>query len=432
MKKYSTALVLGYGRSGRAAERLLCSEGVTVSVLTEERDGLSELLDILARTDFDVCIVSPGFALTHPWLCAVRESGIPLRSELELGGSRHRGKTVAVTGSNGKSTAVKWIAEMLQVAGQKAAIGGNYGIPACEVVLDHPDLDWLVLEVSSFQLETVHDFRAEVAVLLNVLPNHLNRHGTMEIYRRTKARIFNNSPEACLAPEDLLPQLQADLGGAAENWITFGTTNADYRYKDGRVFHESELVLDLRGTLFENPILGGCTGAAVAAVAVACGVPRDVAEAAARDFNPLPHRLQRLGEIGGVKYVNDSKATNLAALFAAMEACGNRIHLIAGGVPKESDFTFLKEVLAERTRSIYLVGQVSRAMYEAWNGVCSCVELGTLETAFKAAQSAAKPGETILLSPGCASFDQFLSFEERGEGFMALFQKSVRRQENSL
>ncbi len=427
MKKYRTALILGYGRSGRAAERLLHAEGVAVSVLTEENDGLSELSKILSGTEFDVCIMSPGFALSHPWVCAVCEAGVPLLSELELGWSRHQGKTVAVTGSNGKSTAVKWIAEMLQLAGRKVEIGGNYGIPACEIVLEHPELDWLVLEVSSFQLETVQDFRAEVAVLLNVLPNHLNRHGTMEIYRRTKARIFGSAPEVCLVPADLLPQLKDDLGGAKRNWITFGTVDADYIYRDGRVFRGSDPVLDFTGTLFENPVFGGCTGAAVAAVAEACGVPRERVETAARDFEPLPHRLQRLGKVGGVAYINDSKATNLAAMSAALKVCGKKIHLIAGGLPKESDYTFIKEILAERTRSIYVIGQVSRAMYQAWNGVCLCVECGTLETAFKAAQNAAKPGETILLSPGCASFDQFLSFEERGECFTALFQESVRR-----
>ncbi|MCK4564442.1 MAG: UDP-N-acetylmuramoyl-L-alanine--D-glutamate ligase [Verrucomicrobia bacterium] len=430
MEKYRTVLILGYGRSGQAAERLLRAEGATVLVLAEESAGLPELIQALEKTPFDICVVSPGFALSHRWICAVREAGIPLLSELELGWSRHCGKTVAVTGSNGKSTAVKWICEMLQLAGSRAAIGGNYGIPACEVVLENPNLDWLVLEVSSFQLETVRDFHAEVAVLLNVLPNHLNRHETMEIYRRTKARIFGSSSlsgDACLVPVDLLPQLQGDLGGAERKWITFGSSpEADYFYRDGRVFRESDAVMDLSGTLFESPVLGGCTGASVAAVAQACGVPCSVAADAARRFEPLPHRLQRVGEIGGVAYVNDSKATNLAAMAVGLEACGQDIHLIAGGVPKESDYTFIKEILAERVRSIYLVGQVSRAMYQAWNGVCSCVECGTLETAFNTAQNAAKPGETVLLSPGCASFDQFRSFEERGERFMALFHESVQ------
>ncbi|MEN7972646.1 MAG: UDP-N-acetylmuramoyl-L-alanine--D-glutamate ligase [Verrucomicrobiota bacterium] len=430
MKKYRTALILGYGRSGRAAERLLRSEDCETVVLTEESAGQAEVFQTLEEKDFDVCIVSPGFSLSNPWVRAVHEAEIPLLSELELGWSRHKGRTVAVTGSNGKSTAVKWICEMLQLAGLKAAIGGNYGIPACETVLEYPDLDWLVLEVSSFQLETVQDFRAEVAVLLNVLPNHLNRHETMEVYRRTKARIFGPSSlsgGACLVPVDLLPQLKDDLGGLEREWTTFGESpDADYFYQNGQVFRGSEPVMDLSGTLFDNPVMGGCTGASVAAVADACGVSQEVAAEAAHRFEPLPHRLQRLGTIGGVDYINDSKATNLAAVAAALRAFGSGIHLIAGGLPKESDYTFIKEILAERVRSIYLIGQVSRAMYLAWNGVCWCVECGTLEKAFNAAKNAAKPGEIILLSPGCASFDQFQDFEERGARFEALFHESVQ------
>jgi len=412
MEKIRTALILGYGRSGRAAERLLCAEGAEVVVLTEEAADESAVFQALEENRFDICIVSPGFALSHPWISAVREAGVPLLSELELGWSRHRGRTVAVTGSNGKSTAVKWICEMLRLAGSKAAIGGNYGIPACEVVL----------EVSSFQLETVRNFHAEVAVLLNVLPNHLDRHGTMEAYRSIKERIFGSPQGACVVPVDLLPDLEL-----RRDWTTFGgSPEADYSYRNGRVFQGSEPVVDLSDTLFDSPVLGGCTGAAVVAVAHACGVEFAVAEAAARRFEPLPHRLQRLGEIGGVAYVNASKATNLAATAAALQACGPDIHLIAGGLSKESDYTFIKEILVERVRSIYLVGQVSRAMHRAWNGVCRCVECGTLETAFKTAQNAAEPGETVLLSPGCASFDQLRSFEERGERFAALFHEPVQ------
>ena len=186
------------------------------------------------------------------------------------------------------------------------------------------------------------------------------------------------------------------------------------------------MVLDLSDTLFDSPILGGCTGVAVAAVLDACQVPFKLGERAAKSFKPLPHRIQRLGELDGVAYVNDSKATNLAATVVALQAVGENIHLIAGGVPKESDYTFVKEVLAERVRSIYVIGQASQAMYSAWNGVCSCVECGTLEEAFSTAKNAAGAGDTILLSPGCASFDQFRSFEERGERFMTLFRNAVQ------
>ena len=431
MNKYQTALVLGCGRSGKAAERLLRAEGTEVSMVAEETAGLPEVVQLLGGQPFDICIVSPGFALSHPWICAVRDAGVPLLSELELGWSRHRGKTVALTGSNGKSTAVKWICEMLQLSGQRAEIGGNYGVPVCEVVLENPDLDWLVLEVSSFQLETVQDFYAEVAVLLNILPNHLDRHETMEIYRRTKARIFGSSlltGDACLAPVDWVDRIKEDLAGSKSNWVTFGPVEtADFSYEKGRISHNGGVVADLSGTLFDSPMIGGCTGAAVIAVAAACNVPFSAAVTAAREFKPLPHRLQKLGVIKGIEYINDSKATNLAAVSAALQATEPPIHLIAGGIPKESDFTFLKEILAERVRSIYVIGQASQAMREAWIGVCSCVECGTLENAFNTAEKAAKRGETILLSPGCASFDQFLSFEERGERFTALFEKSLQR-----
>ncbi len=430
MQKFKKALILGYGRSGQAAERLLCAEGTEIQVVSEDREESTVLIRALESLHFDVCIVSPGFAIDHPWVKRIQSAGIPLLSELELGWSRFHGRTIAVTGSNGKSTAVKWICEMLQLGGRTAEIGGNYGIPVCEVVLKNPNAEWLVLEVSSFQLETAREFRAEIAVVLNVLPNHLDRHGSMELYRQIKARIFgftsSFSGGACLVPFHLLPVFKAETAGE-RRWITFGPEpEADYFYKDGKVFQGLEKAADLRGTLFESPVIGSCTGAAVIAVADECGVPRAIVETAAEHFQPLPHRLQRLGAIGGVAFVNDSKATNLAATAAALLACGPGIRLIAGGLPKESDYTFIKEILAERVRKIYLIGQASRAMYQAWNGDCPCLECGTLEKAFSAARSDAKGGETILLSPGCASFDQFRSFEERGRHFADLFRQSVQ------
>ena len=428
METYGTALILGYGRSGRAAERLLKLEGCRTTVLTEETAGEAELSLALAQNRFDVCLVSPGFGLSHAWLEAVRQAGVPILPEFELGWSRHRGKTVAVTGSNGKSTAVKWICEMLQAAGRTAAIGGNYGIPACETVLDHPDIEWLVLEVSSFQLETVRRFRADAAVVLNVLPNHLDRHETMENYLRTKARIFEFSSPAgdvCLVPAELLESFRNAVKGDRK-WITFGRDpGADYVFRDGNVLRDSVPVLNLSGTLFDSPVLGGCTGAAAAALADVCGIDSAAAEQAAARFKPLPHRLQKVGVYKGVTYIDDSKATNLAAMKAAIEVSGKNIHLIAGGLPKESDYTFVKEILAERVRRIYVIGQASRAMYRAWNEICPCVECGSLENAFSTAQNAAGAGDTILLSPGCASFDQFDGFEERGERFSALFSKAI-------
>ncbi|MBN2684698.1 MAG: UDP-N-acetylmuramoyl-L-alanine--D-glutamate ligase [Pontiellaceae bacterium] len=429
---YKHALVLGRGRSGKAAERLLCAEQCAVQVVAEEEVSTAGLNELLRNECFDVCIVSPGFSLDHPWVCAVREAGVPLLSELELGWSRHRGKTVAVTGSNGKSTAVKWICECLCAAGLKAEIGGNYGVPACEVVLDHPDLEWLVLEVSSFHLETVDLFQPDIAVVLNVLPNHLDRHGSMEAYWQTKARIFGKSPSAdsvCIVPHDWPARFRTAVGGGV--WVTFGASDAaTYTFCDGRILFGGGPVLDLSETQFDSPVLGSCTGAAVAAVAAAINVDFKVVEQVARRFVALPHRMQVLGIIDGVEYVNDSKATNLAALAAAVQGCRSPVLLIAGGLAKETDFTFVKEILAERAKKIYLVGRASRSMYSAWSQVCACAECGTLEAAFQAARNEAKPGEIVLLSPGCASFDQFRSFEERGDHFADLFHRAGEAEKN--
>jgi UDP-N-acetylmuramoylalanine--D-glutamate ligase len=429
MEPYGTALILGYGRSGQAAERLLNAEGTKTQVLSQETSGDAELKKALKGWNHDVCIVSPGFSLAHPWVMAVRDAGIPLLSELELGWSRHQGRTIAITGSNGKSTAVKWVYESLLEAGKKAEIGGNYGIPACEVVQKHPELEWLVLEVSSFQLETISRLQADIKVVLNIHPNHLDRHGDMEIYWRTKARIFGSislPEDACLVPISWLDRFRREVG-SDRNWITFGNSDlADYHFDQGIVYRKSEKMLDLTGTLFDSPVIGACTGAAMGAIASAAEIPAQTVETAARRFQPLPYRMQKLGKIGGVSYINDSKATNLAAMAAAIEAAGKGVHLIAGGLPKESDYTFVKEILAERVRSIYLTGQASRAMYQAWNGVCPCVECGTLKEAFNTAKKAAEAGETILLSPGCASFDQFVSFEERGAYFDTLYHDALR------
>ena len=421
-------LILGRGRSGQAAQRLLEAEGTKTVVFSEESNEFSALEKFLKTKTPAFCVVSPGFSIHHPWIKLILQKGISLRSELELGASRHRGKTIAVTGSNGKSTAVKWLFEMLSLAGRKVAIGGNYGIPACEVVCEQPDLEWLVLEVSSFQLETVQNFSPDVAVLLNLLPNHLDRHGNMETYLETKWRIFG-TPSLSVSTA-ILPQKYALRPVSSSKTLTFGAdSSADFYFQHGRVFFKGKPVVDLSDTLFDSPIIGPCTGTAGVAAANACEIPFSMVEKAAQSFVSLPHRLEKLGELEGVTYVNDSKATNMAALSAAVQSINSPIHLIAGGRAKESDYTFIKEVLEERVGRIYLVGEVSKALNQAWSGVCSCSECKTLEAAFFAAQSAAQPGDTVLLSPGCASFDQFRGFEERGELFRSLFRSAREKEE---
>lgn len=418
MHKYRTALILGCGRSGRAAEALLRSEGTQAVSICQETTPDYRYEDL--GFDPDIAIVSPGFSLGHPWIVDLQKRGIPLLSELELGWSRRHCPVIAVTGSNGKSTVVKWIVDALALAGKRAVPCGNYGFPVSSAVMLPVVPDWLVIEVSSFQLETVDTFRPEVGVLLNVLPNHLDRHGDMETYRNLKLSLFGNMRETDTA---VLPFAGfSDLGKNLSNvWKTFGhEAEADFRYLGGFVG-----AIDLRGTCFENDILGP-SAAAVAAVADACGLPEQVVRQSAVDFEPLEHRMQTVAEIGGVTFIDDSKATNLAAMCAAVKMCRGRVHLIAGGRSKEHDLSFAKDLLAQRVERLYLVGEASSAMQAAWDDAVECLPCGTLEQAVQAAWEQAEPGDTVLLSPACTSFDQFSSFGERGDCFSAAAQQLGR------
>jgi UDP-N-acetylmuramoylalanine--D-glutamate ligase len=424
MHKYKNALILGAGRSGRAAEALLRSEGCTVFSISQEStpDYCYEDIHFIP----DVAIISPGFSLKHPWVEDLVKRGIPLLSELELGWSRRHCPVIAVTGSNGKSTVVKWIIDTLTQAGKNAVPCGNYGFPVCAAVMLPEVPDWLVMEVSSFQLETVQEFRPEIGLLLNVLPNHLDRHGSMEAYRAVKFRLFENrlATDTAIVPFDLfqtleksdrnVPNLGKISGKASCVWSTFGPeAGADFRFADGRVGE-----IDLTGTWFDNEVLG-TAGAAVAAVCDACGIPPSTVEEVARTFVPLPHRTALVADVDGVSYVDDSKATNLAAMCAAVRMCSGKVHLIAGGRPKETDFSLAKDLLAQRVSRLYLIGEASGAMQAAWGDAVPCDSCGTLEAAVMAAQKQAKRGEMVLLSPACTSFDQFRNFNERGECFVA-------------
>ncbi|MBU1694675.1 MAG: UDP-N-acetylmuramoyl-L-alanine--D-glutamate ligase [Verrucomicrobia bacterium] len=434
MGKPSSALVLGIGESGAAAARLLRSEGVAVTavdgadtpalrekaaVLTGEGIRVLTGASVLPDGPFDLGVVSPGIPASSPWVQTLARRGLPLLSELELGWCRRTCRVAAITGSNGKSTAIKWLAESLQQAGLRAAPGGNYGAAICRVVREQPDLDWLVLEVSSFQLETVNTFRPEVGVLLNVLPNHLDRHGDMAAYTALKARLFARAApsDACIIPHALRGPVR-ELSGGAGRWITFGTEpDSDYRWQAGSVLQNGAMCADLKGTYFDNEILGP-GAAAVVAAAVACGADPDDVGRAARAFQPLPHRMQKVAEAGGVWFVNDSKATNLAAMTGALRMAGRPVRLIAGGLAKETDFSPARHVLAASARGVYLVGRAAEAMRRAWADAVPCVMCGTLERAVERAAAEARPGETVLLAPACTSFDQFRNYEERGVRFV--------------
>lgn len=433
-RRAGPCIVLGLGSSGVAAARLLRAEGREVAAVDLKdgsaqqqaaaalrADGVTVELGIGPLPDrrWALAVVSPGVPLTSVWMEDLAARGVPRISELELGWSRFRGRTVAVTGSNGKSSAVKWIAESLAAGGVRAVIAGNYGPPACAVVRESGEADWLVLEVSSFQLETCRDFRADVGVVLNVQPNHLDRHGTFEAYLAAKARMFarTRSGDVRIVPDTQIADIRHAAARRFGRWVTFGETpHADYRFRDGVVVRGRREAASIRGTYFDNEILGRAAAAVVAAVE-ACGMSGTAAARAAEAFQPLPHRLQLVREIGGVRYVDDSKATTLAAMVAALRMTGRGVRLIAGGRPKEKDFSGAKEMLARVAVKAYLMGECAERMCEAWTSAVPCEVCGTLAGALEAARRDARSGETVLLSPACTSFDQFRSFEERGDEF---------------
>jgi UDP-N-acetylmuramoylalanine--D-glutamate ligase len=426
------AVVLGLGASGEAAARLLRAEGWSVAVVdanrgsaTEARaaalraEGVSVRLGADARPEgpLDLAVASPGIPARSPWLDDLRRRGVPILSEMELGWSRHRGRTLAVTGSNGKSTAVKWLAEAWSAAGRRVAIAGNYGPPVSAVVLAPPQVEWLVLEVSSFQLETVESFRPGIGVLMNIYPNHLDRHGDFETYRALKWRLFSRMEMEDVA---IVPAAwRREFPRRGPRVIAFGADgeNAEYIYRDGRVWREGCAVLDVRGTWFDNPVMG-LTAAAVTAAAEAGGVAPGPVEQTARLFQPLPHRMALVAEMDGVRYVDDSKSTNVAALAAALRMTRGPVRLIAGGKPKGEDYGEVAKILSEQVVKVYLIGMAASAMARAWSEGVPCELCGTLESAVERARCEARSGETVLLSPGCASFDQFQGYDERGEQFV--------------
>ena len=440
MKKVRHAFILGMGTSGEAAARVLMREGCQVTLVDRKisnqlrqraeywkrqgarvQIGCNDLSDL----ETDLAVVSPGIPVTDSWIQGLRSKGIRLISELELGWSHRNCPIIAVTGSNGKSTAVKLLCHLLRQAGMAVLPAGNFGPPLCSQI--DRQADWLVVEVSSFQLEHIHSFRPEIGILLNVHPNHLDRHGSMKTYRQLKANLFRNMgvDDLCLAPEEEMESL-CRLSRGQGAWESFGTSkDARHRYVRGAVVLSRKCSISIRGSFVDNRVLGPAA-AAIFAAALRVGVEPDQAAASLGTFEPLPHRMQEVCVFGGVTYINDSKATCLHSMMAGLMRSRGRIRLIAGGRAKQDDFFVAKDALTRHVARAYLIGEDAKSMVRAWRPEVDCVLCDKLDEAFRQASSDARSGDTVLLSPGCASFDQFSGYAERGERFMELVLKTER------
>ena len=445
------ALVVGIARSGMAAARLLRRHGADVRAVDrrrpEELGGFVGDLDALgvevrlgstdpdALDGRDLVVTSPGVPLELPVFREAARRGIPIAAEVELGFAVAKAPIAAVTGTNGKSTTVELIGAMGRAAGRTTEVLGNIGVALSEKAEEVPADGLLVVEISSFQLEACARFRPKAGVLLNITPDHLDRHGSMEHYAALKARLFANQTEEDFRVQPLAdPRIDALLRPMRSKplWFGFADPTGDGVWEAGGAlrwrFGGRDGVLIRRDEARLPGPHNSENMAAAAAAALAVGLPDRAIATALREFRGLPHRLTLVAEIDGVKYVNDSKSTNVDSLKRALESYDEPITLIAGGRDKDGDFTSLRPLVLERVRRAIYVGEATAKLERAWEGLPG-TRAGTLEEAVSLARAQTQAGGVVLLSPGCASYDMFRNFEERGARFEAAVQELKRSTE---
>jgi UDP-N-acetylmuramoylalanine--D-glutamate ligase len=437
----SRALVVGLARSGGAAAKLLLAHGCHVRGVDRRRadelqSSVQELeglgvefrfgsMEPRELEDRNLVVVSPGVPLTLPILTEAERRGIPIVSEVELGFAVARAPVVAVTGTNGKSTTVELLGAIGRAAGRKTEVLGNIGTALSERAESVPEDGLLVVEISSFQLESCTRFHPRVGVLLNVTPDHLDRHGSLERYAGLKSRLFQFQDETEFRVQplgDARIELLLRPMKSKPLWFGFADPTGDGVWLDGGTLRYR--FAGKTGTLIrrdEAPLPGPHNTenmAAAAAAALAVGIPDRAIAKALREFRGLPHRLAAVAEIDGVRYVNDSKATNVDALRRALESFTEPVTLLAGGRDKDGDFVSIRPLVMERVRLVVTVGEAAAKIEQSWPEVPHQRAV-TLEDAVQIARTRTAAGGVVLLSPGCASYDMFRNFEERGARFEA-------------
>jgi UDP-N-acetylmuramoylalanine--D-glutamate ligase len=428
------AAVLGAGLSGTAAALLLRSEGAEVTVLDSAAEKTllkSTIENLRARgvtvqcgeaaehdsSPFDFVVLSPGIDPISPLARNFSARKIETMGELELGWRSVDLPVIAITGTNGKTTTTELLAQMLNGCGQRTIACGNIGKPLCEVALEDRDLDVLTVEVSSFQLETIRSFRPSVSVWLNFAPDHLDRYRSVAEYRAAKLRIFENQTAedvAVINGAEALPKIAART-------VTFSAyaDGADFRLEGGSIIYRNAPVLrmadtKLRGSHNIENLM------ATMAVGLARGLTFEQMLPPLCAYEPRPHRCEFVREIGGVAYVNDSKATNLDAVEKALLAQNRKVILIAGGKDKGFTFETLRPLVAEKSRAVILIGEMATRICQDWKEAVPCEIANSLADAVERAHAVAKEGEVVLFSPGTSSFDMFKSYADRGDQFRAL------------
>ncbi|MDP8244667.1 MAG: UDP-N-acetylmuramoyl-L-alanine--D-glutamate ligase [Candidatus Hinthialibacter antarcticus] len=430
------ALIAGMGLSGQAALKLIMQEGGRGVAFESDPERASVLrrewapykLPVLQREPaqmdgIDYCVLSPGFSPTHPLMEQVRRNDIYTIGEMELGCRFFQRPILAVTGTNGKTTVTRMIAHILKQCGYEPLAAGNVGVAVCEAALKERRISRqpMVLEVSSYQCETFEEFRPRAAVITNLAPDHLDRYESVEAYYQSKFKIAANqaSTEALwmgpgvegICPEWVPSRKRAfaihDLGPDGVYFL-----GGTLRVRDSQ--QEEECKAEFLQEWPQQMVLNAL---AAIGMATSYGASLEDAAQAVKTFQALPHRLEFVAEINGVKFYNDSKATNVHALEAALRSLQGPVRLIAGGMAKGDDLTTLEPLLREKVASAYLIGRDAQQFEDAWGSIIEVHREGSLEDAAAHAANDAKPGDLVLLSPACASWDMFANYEERGECF---------------
>jgi UDP-N-acetylmuramoylalanine--D-glutamate ligase len=436
-------LVVGLGKSGVASALFLKGRGarVTVSDSKPEAELRDEILLLLEQgitvetgghgersfRGQDLIVVSPGVPVDAPQLVQARNLGEPVIGEIELAARFLAGQIVAITGANGKTTTTSLVGEIIAAGNFSTLVGGNIGTPAISFVDKAGPATWIVLEVSSFQLETIVEFRPRIAVILNITPDHLDRHKTFANYVNAKARIFENQGAddfAVLNADDATTAGLADRSRAQLFWFSRKkeidkgafVRGANVYFRDRRSERSEREIMPLA----EVPLKGAhnlenVLAAVAVGMIVGCG-PEQIRQAV-RNFKAVEHRLEFVARIAAVDYYNDSKATNVDATIKALESFPSNIHLILGGKDKGSDYTVLNDLLRQRVKRVYTVGAAAAKIESQIQGTTEVEHAETLENAVRRACESAVAGDVVVLAPACASFDQFQSYEHRGRVF---------------
>ncbi len=432
-------LVVGLGKSGVASALFMKAHGARVTVSDtksgdELRNEIPVLLDhgITVETGGhgdrtfrgqDLIVVSPGVPVDAPPLVQARSLGETVIGEIELAAQFLPGPIVAITGSNGKTTTTTLAGEIMAAAGLPTLVGGNIGTPAISLAERAKPETVIVLEISSFQLETIQTFRPKVAIILNVTPDHLDRHRTFEIYADAKARIFENQQGSDFAVLNADDPTCVSMGTRTKAQVFWFSRQKEVQqgawvrdgnivFRDGtgqrEVLEVAEIPLKGAHNL-ENVLAAVCAG-------LLMGCPPEKIRQAVHNFKAVEHRLEFTATINGVDYYNDSKATNVDATIKALESFPANIHLILGGKDKGSDYTVLNDLIRQRVKRIYTIGAAAAKIESQVKGA-EVVHAETLENAIRKAHATAQLGDIVLLAPACASFDQFKSYEHRGRLF---------------